>query len=70
MKINSKVFEIWGKYLAYSMITAIGVIGKSPLEFSGHDWKQCLNAVWLSLVPVIIKWANPKDTLTMLKPKA
>ena len=70
MKINSKVFEIWGKYLAYSMITAIGVIGKSPLEFSGHDWKQCLNAVWLSLVPVIIKWANPKDDLTMIKQKA
>ena len=65
MKFNKKVFETWAKYLVYSFITAIGIIGKSPLEFSGHDWKQCLNAVWISLVPVIIKWANPKDNLTM-----
>jgi hypothetical protein len=65
MKLNHKVFEVWGKYLVYSLITAIGIIGKSPFEFSTHDWKQCLNAVWISLVPVIIKWANPKDELTM-----
>lgn len=65
MKVNAKVFEIWAKYLVYSLITAIGIIGKSPLDFTSHDWKQTLNAVWLSLVPVIIKWANPKDDLTM-----
>lgn len=70
MKFNAKVLEIWGKYLVYSFITAIGIIGKSPVEFTGHDWKQCINAVWISLVPVIIKWANPKDDLTMTKPKA
>ena len=65
MKINTKVFEIWAKYFVYSLITAIGVIGKSPLDFTAHDWKQSINAVWLALVPVIIKWANPKDELTM-----
>jgi hypothetical protein len=46
---------------------AIGIIGKSPLDFTGHDWKQTINAVWISLVPVIIKWANPKDEMTILK---
>ena len=65
MKINTKVFEIWAKYFVYSLITAIGVIGKSPIDFTAHDWKQSINAVWLALVPVIIKWANPKDELTM-----
>lgn len=65
MKFNKKVLETWFKYLVYSFITAIGIIGKSPLDFSGHDWKQCINAVWISLVPVIIKWANPKDEMTM-----
>lgn len=65
MKINTKVFEIWAKYLIYSAIMAIGIIGKSPLDFTTHDWKQTVNAVWISLVPVIIKWANPKDELTM-----
>ena len=67
MKLNSKIFEVWGKYLVYSAVMAIGIIGKSPLDFSVHDWKQTINAVWISLVPVIIKWANPKDEMTMFK---
>ena len=67
MKINAKIFEIWGKYLAYSAVMAIGIIGKSPLDFTSTDWKQTVNAVWISLVPVIIKWANPKDEMTFLK---
>lgn len=67
MKLNIKIFEVWAKYLVYSGVMAIGIIGKSPLDFTSHDWKQTINAVWISLVPVIIKWANPKDELTMLK---
>ena len=67
MKVNKKIFEVWGKYLVYSAVMAIGIIGKSPFEFNSHDWKQTLNAVWISLVPVIIKWANPKDEMTFLK---
>ena len=67
MKLNSKLFEVWGKYLAYSAVMAIGIIGKSPLDFTSADWKQTVNAVWISLVPVIIKWANPKDDMTFLK---
>lgn len=67
MKINKKIFEVWGKYLTYSAVMAVGIIGKSPFDFSSQDWKQTLNAVWISLVPVIIKWANPKDEMTLLK---
>lgn len=65
MKVNSKVFEIWVKYLVYSLVTAIAVIGKTPFDFTSHDWHQCVNAVWVALVPVIIKWANPNDELTL-----
>ena len=67
MKLNVKILEIWGKYLVYSAIMSIGIIGKSPLDFTSHDWKQTINAIWISLVPVVIKWANPKDELTFLK---
>jgi len=70
MKINSKVFEIWAKYLVFSAITAVATIGKSPFDFSVHDWKAAANGIWIALVPVIIKWANPKDELTLTKPKA
>ena len=69
MKINSKIFETWGKYLVFSLISAIGIIGKSPLDFSGSDWKHAANALWLSIVPVVIAWANPKHNLTMTTAK-
>ena len=69
MKFNTKMLETWFKYLVFSFISAIGIIGKSPLDFTSHDWKQCVNAIWISLVPVIIKWANPKDEMTLTKKK-
>ena len=69
MKFNTKMLETWFKYLVFSFISAIGIIGKSPLDFTSHDWKQCVNAIWISLVPVIIKWANPKDEMTLIKKK-
>ena len=65
MKINNKVFEVWAKWAVGNLLTAVVVIGKSPLDFTVSDWKSAANALWLALVPVIMKWANPKDELTM-----
>ena len=65
MKFNNKVLEIWAKWFVGNLLTAVVVIGKSPFDFTAHDWKSAANTVWLALVPVIIKWANPKDELTM-----
>ena len=70
MKFNNKVLEVWAKWTVGNLLTAIVVIGKSPLDFALTDWKHAANALWLALVPVIIKWANPKDALTMTVPKA
>ena len=65
MKFNSKVLEMWAKWFVSNALTAIVIIGKSPLEFSSADWKHAANALWLALVPVVIAWANPKNALTM-----
>jgi len=46
-------------------LTAVVIIGKSPLEFSSSDGTHAANALWLALVPVVIAWANPKNELTM-----
>lgn len=69
MKFNKKVLEVWAKWAVGNLVTAVVIIGKSPLDFSVSDWKHAANAFWLALVPVVIKWANPKDELTMTKPK-
>ena len=65
MKLNNKVFEVWLRWAVGNLLTAIVIIGKSPLEFTGADWKHALNAVWLAFVPLAIKWANPKNDFTM-----
>ena len=70
MKFNNKVLEVWAKWAVGNLVTAIVIIGKSPLDFTTSDWKHAANALWLALVPVAIKWANPKDELTMTKPKS
>ena len=65
MKFNNKVLEMWAKWFVSNALTAVVIIGKSPLEFSTSDWKHAANALWLALVPVVIAWANPKNELTM-----
>ena len=65
MKFNKKVLELWAKWFVGNAMTAIVVIGKSPIEFTGADWKHAANIVWLAVVPVILAWANPKHDLTM-----
>jgi len=69
MKINNKVFEIWAKWFVTNALTAVIVIGKSPLDFATTDWKHAANALWLAIVPVVIAWANPKHDLTMTTAK-
>jgi hypothetical protein len=69
MKFNNKVLEMWAKWFVSNALTAVVIIGKSPLDFTGSDWKHAANALWLAIVPVVIAWANPKHDLTMTKAK-
>lgn len=69
MKFNNKVLEMWAKWFVSNALTAVVIIGKSPLEFTGSDWKHAANTVWLAIVPVVIAWANPKHDLTMTTKK-
>jgi hypothetical protein len=65
MKFNNRVLEMWAKWFVSNAITAVVIIGKSPFAFTSSDWSHALNTVWLSIVPVLIAWANPKHDLTM-----
>lgn len=65
MKFNNKVVEIWAKWFVANLLTAVVILGKSPLDFTVTDWKHAANTIWLALVPVIMAWANPKHSLTM-----
>jgi hypothetical protein len=70
MKLNNKALEMWGKWFVGNAVTALVIIGKSPLDFTGSDWKHAANTIWLAILPVVIAWVNPKHDLTMTTPKA
>jgi hypothetical protein len=65
MKFNIKVAETWAKWFVGMVMVSIVTIGKFPLDLTAEDWKNVANTIWLALVPVVIKWVNPKDALTM-----
>ncbi len=69
MKLNNKVAEMWAKWFVSNALAAVVILGKSPLDFTGSDWKHAANALWLAIVPVVIAWANPKHDLTMTTAK-
>lgn len=56
-----KIIKTWGKYFAYTVFVSMATLGKSPLDYVAADWKGLANAVWLALLPVVIKALNPKD---------
>jgi hypothetical protein len=33
----------------------------SPLDFSGSEWLLVANALWASIIPVALRWANKQD---------
>lgn len=66
MKFNVKVLEVWAQWLVYMATGAIIGIGKFPLDMTAHDWKNVANVIWGAAIPVIVKWANPKDPLTFI----
>jgi hypothetical protein len=67
MKINTAAIASYARSFLAVAITAIVSIGKSPIDFSSHDWKHAANAIWIATIPVIIRAVNPKDTLTITK---
>lgn len=67
--MNPKVLEVWAKWFTGMVVGAIIGIGKFPFDLTRSDWHHIANTVWLAAVPVIYKWANPKDELTFKKIK-
>lgn len=65
MKFNKKVLEAWAKWTVGMVAASIATIGKFPLDLTASDWKHVANSLWVALLPVLIKWVNPKDELTM-----
>jgi hypothetical protein len=66
MKLNNAAIESYLRNLLGQVIAAIMVVTQakgisSPLEFSSTEWILVANALWGSLIPTALRWANKKD---------
>lgn len=48
--------------LLATVLTAIFTVGKLPTEFTSQDWWGVANAVWIAVIPVIIRALDPNDS--------
>ena len=51
----------YGRSFLASALTAIFAIGKLPFDFTVDDWRTAANALWIAIIPVLIRALNPND---------
>lgn len=65
MKINPAL-ESYARNLVGQLVAAIMIVTQtsgiaSPLEFGSGEWLLVANALWASVIPTALRWANKKD---------
>ena len=65
--MNLSVLASYGRSFLATTLTAIFAIGKMPTDFTGADWAIVCNAVWIAVIPVVIRYLNPKDAAFGIK---
>jgi len=64
--MNKAAIESYARNLLGQVIGAIVIVTQtsgiaSPLEFGSGEWVLVANALWASVIPVALRWANKKD---------
>lgn len=59
--MNTALLASYARALLATALTAILTIDKSPLDFTGSDWKLAANSIIIAIIPVVLRWLNPKD---------
>jgi hypothetical protein len=65
MKINQALIESYVRNLLGQVIAAATIVSStshvSVVNFNSHQWGLVANALWGSVVPVILRFVNKKD---------
>lgn len=64
--MNKAVIESYLRNLLGQVIGAVMIVMQtsgvsSPIEFGTGEWLLVANALWASLIPVILRWVNKAD---------
>ena len=63
--MNPKLRSVLATYaqaLLACVITVMMSLNLTPFTMTSADWVKIGNAVWASLVPVLVRALNPKDS--------
>lgn len=64
--MNKAAIESYARNLLGQIIGAVMIVSQtsglgSPLDFGSGEWLLVANALWASLIPTALRWANKKD---------
>ncbi len=64
--MNKAALESYLRNLLGQVIGAVIIVTQtsgvaSPIDFGTSEWLLVANALWASLIPVILRWVNKKD---------
>lgn len=64
--MNKAAIESYARNLLGQVIAAVMIVTQtsglsSPLDFGSGEWLLVANALWGSLIPTLLRWANKKD---------
>lgn len=59
--MNKAMLASYGRAFLATALTAIFAVGKLPTDFTGADWAAVANAIWIAVIPVVIRYLNPND---------
>lgn len=59
--MNKAMIASYLRVLLATALTAVFAVGKVPTEFTQAEWLAVANAIWVAVIPVVIRWLNPND---------
>jgi hypothetical protein len=64
--MNKAVIESYLRNLLGQVVGAVMIVTQTsgilnPIDFGTSEWLLVANALWASLIPVILRWVNAKD---------
>lgn len=59
--LESYLRNLLGQVIAAVMIVMQTSNAATPLDFGQSEWLLVANALWGSLIPTALRWANKKD---------
>lgn len=60
-KKNQAVLASWGRSFLAACLAQFLALGTGAFDLSADGWKSVLAAGLAAVVPVIIRWLNPRD---------